>query len=239
MKRHIGRIDFLARNGKVMESVNYTDPKVFLEAVKKENYYGAPMIIVLYRDEKGKTISQDFLKEMDPLPQGFRIEDDPTTTAPICVIRDGAFCGLFSPKTGRELPCQLLDYDNFSQAEEGSEEYQEYQRLEYLLTKRFEEKLSVPKNVLDRINRYLALPSGLNEDEYQGDHTITYTVEFANGYQADVKCCGCRDESSWTEMVLFNKDGAELTCTEPKEEFAGTWELTYDGVTYVVVVEAA
>ena len=57
-------------------------------------------------------------------------------------------------------------------------------------------KIPVSKDVLDRIERFLALPLGLDEDEYQGDSTIIYTVLFPNGVQADIKCCGCRDEAS-------------------------------------------
>ena len=99
-------------------------------------------------------------------------------------------------------------------------------------------KIPVSKDVLDRIERFLALPLGLDEDEYQGDSTIIYTALFPNGVQADIKCCGCRDETSWTEMVLFDQEGCELCCTEPGEAFVGEWSLDYDTITYVVVVEA-
>lgn len=100
-------------------------------------------------------------------------------------------------------------------------------------------RIFVPKDTLDRIDRFLALPSGLEEDEYQGDSTIIYTALFPNGVQADVKCCGCHSEASWAEMVLFNKEGYELCCTEPAEEFGGEWSLDYGNITYVVIVEAA
>lgn len=35
------------------------------------------MSIVLYQDENGKTISKDFIYDMDPPPQGFEIVDSP------------------------------------------------------------------------------------------------------------------------------------------------------------------
>ena len=77
----VGRIDFLATNGSVGESVEYTDAEEFVAAIKEENYFGAPMRIVLYRDSGGQTIPQDFLKELDPPPQGFEITDAPIRQA--------------------------------------------------------------------------------------------------------------------------------------------------------------
>ena len=57
--------------------------------------------------------------------------------------------------------------------------------------------LTIPRSVMDQINDYLNADT---EDAYQGeDNTITYTAHFPDGKEMDVKCCGCRDESSWTE----------------------------------------
>ena len=53
---------------------------------------------------------------------------------------------------------------------------------------------SVPDSVLLTIRGYLQAQS---EAEYQGkDNTITYTARFPDGKEMDIKCCGCRDESS-------------------------------------------
>ena len=68
------------------------------------------------------------------------------------------------------------------------------------------------------------------------DNTITYTAHFPDGKEMDVKCCGCRDESSWTEAVLFDKNGAELCCSEPADEYDGTWTLENEGVEYIVYI---
>ena len=43
----------------------------------RDRFYGVPLTVVLYRDEQGKTIPQDFLSELDPPPRGFRVEDTP------------------------------------------------------------------------------------------------------------------------------------------------------------------
>ena len=71
----IGRIDFLASNGTVGDSVEYTDAEQFVAAIKEENHVGTSMSIVLYRDSEGQTIPQDFIKELDPPPQEFEVID--------------------------------------------------------------------------------------------------------------------------------------------------------------------
>ena len=73
----VGRIKYLGSNGKPGEIVEYTDAEQFVQDIREETYYGAPITVVLYRDEHGQTIPQDFLKELDPPPKGFRVEDAP------------------------------------------------------------------------------------------------------------------------------------------------------------------
>ena len=98
----------------------------------------------------------------------------------------------------------------------------------------YQKVLYVPDSVLLTIRCYLQAQS---EAEYQGkDNTITYTARFPAGKEMDIKCCGCRDESSWTEAVLFDEKGCQLTFSEVEEEFEGTWELEYDGAHYCVDV---
>lgn len=73
--RPIGCIDFLGTNGKVGESCYYYSEEDFLKTIKEENYHGVPMVVNVYRNEQGQTISIDFAKDFDPLPQGFEILD--------------------------------------------------------------------------------------------------------------------------------------------------------------------
>lgn len=97
--------------------------------------------------------------------------------------------------------------------------------------------LAIPSTVAAQIDGYL---NADGEETYQGeDHTITYTVQFLDGRQMDIKCCGCQDESSWTEAVLFDSNGNQLCCTEPAEEFIGAWTLKQDGIEYRVIVTVA
>ena len=73
--RPIGRIDYLANNGYSAYSVEYTDVKRFIPDILDDNHYGVPLSIVVYRQKDGSTISTDFIKQLDPPPQGFEIVD--------------------------------------------------------------------------------------------------------------------------------------------------------------------
>lgn len=103
--------------------------------------------------------------------------------------------------------------------------------------KEFRETIFVPSPVLQKINGYL---NACKDGEYQGeDHTIFYTVRFPDGKNMDVKCCGCQEEASWAEAVLF-ENGVELCYTEPQDgPFEGEYRISYHDTTYIVVVEAA
>ena len=81
--RPVGRIEYLGSNGEVGESIEYTSEYQLVKDIKDENFYGVPMVVVLYRDKDGKTISQDFLSELDPPVQGFRVEDFPIPENPL------------------------------------------------------------------------------------------------------------------------------------------------------------
>ena len=47
---YIARLDYLAFNGKVCSSVEYSDEQRFLEDLKESLYHGEPLCVVLYRD---------------------------------------------------------------------------------------------------------------------------------------------------------------------------------------------
>ena len=74
-KLPVGKIDFLDTNGEVGETCYYYTEEEFLKSVKHENYYGAPMVVTVFRDDNGQTIPLDFMKDFDPYPQGFHIID--------------------------------------------------------------------------------------------------------------------------------------------------------------------
>ena len=96
----------------------------------------------------------------------------------------------------------------------------------------YSEKLYIRQSKLNDINR------ALNEAGHMGeDDTYTETVTFSNGYQMDIKCCGTQDDVAWTEAVLFNEHGVQISFTEPSDEYDGEWELEdNDGNQYHVDV---
>lgn len=73
----VGRIEYLHTDGTVRESIEYTSEYQFAKDIKDENFYGTPMSVVVYADKDGNTISRDFVNELDPLPQGFKVIPSP------------------------------------------------------------------------------------------------------------------------------------------------------------------
>lgn len=99
----------------------------------------------------------------------------------------------------------------------------------------YNENIRVSESIAKTIQRYI---NATEEKDFQGeDDTIIYTATFPNDIEMDVKCCGCNDENSWCEAVLFKK-GVEINCSEVEDDFFGEWELEYDGDTYRVDVWA-
>lgn len=99
------------------------------------------------------------------------------------------------------------------------------------MNKTYEETICVPADEAEIIKEYLtdaSMPQG-------EDDTISMTAVFPDGMEIDIKCCGCDDDVSWTEAVLFDH-GGEVCCTEPGDSFFGRWEIEYDNVCYVVLV---
>lgn len=101
-------------------------------------------------------------------------------------------------------------------------------------------ELFVPHGTLEKIRRHLDPKCS---DDYLGeDETISETAVFPDGNIMDIKCCGSRNSSAWTEAVLFApaKNGVayqELSCTDAEEEFVGEWKIERDETTYLVVVK--
>lgn len=73
----VARIDYLDFRGKVVERTEYMDETAFLNDLKNQLDCGVPLCVVLYRDRNGKTISRAFLNDLDTLPKGLSVEDDP------------------------------------------------------------------------------------------------------------------------------------------------------------------
>ena len=70
----IGAIEYLGTGGSVSERVEFTNENKFINQIKDDNYYGVPMVIVLY-GKNGETIDRSFLKTLDPPPADIRFEE--------------------------------------------------------------------------------------------------------------------------------------------------------------------
>lgn len=73
----IGRIDYLTSAGRVAHSKEYANEDAFVKEVTECNDTGVPIVIYLYRDTNGNTISTDFINDLGSLPAGFCIVDHP------------------------------------------------------------------------------------------------------------------------------------------------------------------
>ena len=103
---------------------------------------------------------------------------------------------------------------------------------------------TISKAQAEAIDKYLCPIIQLEDACLSEDETISNTVIFDDGKQMDIKCCGVQfdpdsDNSAWTEAVLFDENGSELTHSDVSDEYVGEWELEYDGITYVGVIEIA
>ena len=72
------------------------------------------------------------------------------------------------------------------------------------------------------------------------DECIRESVYFENGVEVEIKIVIPIDEESytWTEAVMYDKNGKYLGCTEPGEDLFGEWHLEDpEGNEYLVKVE--
>jgi hypothetical protein len=64
----------------------------------------------------------------------------------------------------------------------------------------------------------------------------TYTVQFANGAQADIKVVNSQD-GPYVDPVLFDQNGCEIALIEPQYELLGQYQWFVDGITYTAILQ--
>lgn len=107
---------------------------------------------------------------------------------------------------------------------------------------KYEAKIFLTKDETEYVNKVLSTSPTCASDCFGEDETYTHSVTFPDGCFVCVDICGVRyeedsDNLPWTQAVLYNKDGCEITYTEPEGDFFGEWYLeSYDGDEYVVEV---
>lgn len=107
---------------------------------------------------------------------------------------------------------------------------------------KYEKIIEISKEQLTQIDKYLTTEPTCEDECFGENETITNTAVFPDNIEMDVKCCGVRyDENAtsntaYTEAVLF-KNGCEVCCSEPSDEYAGIWTLEYNNNEYTIIVE--
>ena len=101
----------------------------------------------------------------------------------------------------------------------------------------FHTTIGIHPEIAETIHRYLTKEPRCPEECQSEDDTIVFTAHYPDKKEMDIKCCGVQYEkyknnTSWTEAVLFDENGAEIACSEPCDEFLGTWELSHNGNIY-------
>jgi hypothetical protein len=71
--RPVGRIDYLSPRGKICESCYFYSDAEFVDQVLQDSNYGVPMVVNVFRDKDGSTISLGFTSRLNSLPAGFKI----------------------------------------------------------------------------------------------------------------------------------------------------------------------
>ena len=106
---------------------------------------------------------------------------------------------------------------------------------------RYEKTLKISQIEADTINHYLTEEPEDWHDCLDEEDTIVYGVQFDDGKEMDIKCCGVEyregeSNLAWTEAVLFNENGSEICCTDVSDEYLGEWICETNGNDYVVNV---
>lgn len=73
----VGRIDYINANGKIENSIEYTNPTMLEKDIKEESTFGVKMAVYLYMDTDGNTMPHDFIDRLLTPLQHFEIIDQP------------------------------------------------------------------------------------------------------------------------------------------------------------------
>lgn len=73
----VGRIDYINANGKIENSIEYTNPTMLEKDIKEESTFGIKMAVYLYMDTDENTMPHDFIDRLPNPLQHFEIIDQP------------------------------------------------------------------------------------------------------------------------------------------------------------------
>lgn len=89
--------------------------------------------------------------------------------------------------------------------------------------------LPISRKVVDFINKVLDMDADEIYDAYgiKRDEKLSYTVAFNSGYQMDINVIFCDDSSPHVDLVLYDKDGHELSCAVHEDYIDQDMVLTF------------
>lgn len=108
-------------------------------------------------------------------------------------------------------------------------------------------KITISPEMSAKVDNWLN-GTPIDEDDFNDnflgeDETHTETFVFPDGKIMDIKVCGVSYEedgynNAWTEAVLFDPNGSQISFTEPNEAYIGEWKLedSETGNTYTVEI---
>ncbi len=105
----------------------------------------------------------------------------------------------------------------------------------------YTQTLEISPESLQYYNRILNLTGRELYDRYglKRDETITYTAEFHDGCQMDIRIVICEEDSfPYIDVVLFDAAGCELNCAADDRQYDGVYELEGDNeVMYQIIIK--
>lgn len=99
---------------------------------------------------------------------------------------------------------------------------------------KYEATIAIPA---DEAKEMQAILDGEADNEGNDEVVNTYTAEFPNKWQADIKVVDA--EPPYVDPVLFNENGQEVACIEVADKLIGEYEFAIGEDTYHVIVKEA
>lgn len=93
---------------------------------------------------------------------------------------------------------------------------------------KYNKQIKLTEREKEAVNYYL------QNTFYSYETLYTKTIVFDNGYFMDIMICANCDDTPYTQGVLYNKDGQQLSFTDTDDNFPGEWILYADNNTYIV-----
>ena len=109
-----------------------------------------------------------------------------------------------------------------------------------MLTSTIQKKiLWVEREIAEEIEELCTKPD-IHGNSGRGEVLFDEEIEFENGNRIGIQVIADTEPTkfpAWTQAVMWDKDGKELTYSDVGESFLMTYQLEYEGQTYEVEVK--